>query len=328
MPTSLPLIRTNLITGFLGVGKTTSILHLLQQYPDEGWAVLVNEFGEVGIDGALLKPSGIAIKEVPGGCMCCAAGLPTQVALNKLITEAKPRRILIEPTGLGHPANILRLLTGPDYDDVLDVRATLTLVDPRVLDDARSTGNDNFIGQVAAADRLVASKTDLSTPQQLAAFEHWAAEARPGIPHSLIHHGTLDPQWLDQPRTTDIGTSTHSAPSLLLTMTPQFSALSLTPEQDHIRKEQHSSGFHSCGWIFRDSIRFDFDNLFNLLNNLDVLRAKAVMHTSRGSFAFNLADSNLTVTEMPADGDSRIEFIGPDPINWDLLEEWLLKARL
>ncbi len=64
------MTRTNLITGFLGSGKTTSILHLLAQKPaDEKWAVLVNEFGEVGIDGALLADSGALLKEIPGGCM-------------------------------------------------------------------------------------------------------------------------------------------------------------------------------------------------------------------------------------------------------------------
>ncbi len=99
-------IPTNILTGFLGVGKTTAILHLLQHKPEsERWAVLVNEFGEVGIDGALIagnysEEQGVFIREVPGGCMCCAAGLPMQMALNMLLARARPDRLLIEPTGL------------------------------------------------------------------------------------------------------------------------------------------------------------------------------------------------------------------------------------
>ena len=75
---------TNIITGFLGSGKTTAILHLLKNKPaDEKWAVLVNEFGEIGVDGSLFegknsKKQGVFIREVPGGCMCCTAGLPMQ----------------------------------------------------------------------------------------------------------------------------------------------------------------------------------------------------------------------------------------------------------
>ncbi len=69
------MTKTNLITGFLGSGKTTTIRHLLAHKPEhERWAVLVNEFGEIGIDGALLADSGAVLKEIPGGCMCCVNG--------------------------------------------------------------------------------------------------------------------------------------------------------------------------------------------------------------------------------------------------------------
>lgn len=125
------MTKTNLITGFLGSGKTTSILHLLaNKDPAEKWAVLVNEFGEVGIDGALLADSGAMVKEIPGGCMCCVNGLPMQVGLNTLLRQGKPDRLLIEPTGLGHPKQILDLLTAPVYEPWLELRATLCLLDP------------------------------------------------------------------------------------------------------------------------------------------------------------------------------------------------------
>ena len=86
-------VPTNVITGFLGVGKTTAILHLLANKPaDERWAVLVNEFGEIGVDGALMEQQdeGVFISEVPGGCMCCTSGLPMQIALNMLLTRSNP----------------------------------------------------------------------------------------------------------------------------------------------------------------------------------------------------------------------------------------------
>ena len=96
-------VATNIITGFLGAGKTTTILHLLKNKPkNENWAVLVNEFGEIGIDGALMVEHGAMIKEIPGGCMCCTAGVPMSVGINALL-RTNPDRLLIEPTGLGHP---------------------------------------------------------------------------------------------------------------------------------------------------------------------------------------------------------------------------------
>jgi len=101
-------IPANLVMGFLGAGKTTAILHLLDTKPaGETWAVLVNEFGAVGIDGTVIAGQGVFVKEVPGGCMCCAAGLPMQVAVNRLLREARPDRLLIEASGLGHPRRVL-----------------------------------------------------------------------------------------------------------------------------------------------------------------------------------------------------------------------------
>ena len=115
-------VPTNIITGFLGVGKTSTILHLLKNKPGrERWAVLVNEFGEIGIDGSLVEgrhgyEQGVVVREVPGGCMCCAAGLPMQVALNQLLVKARPDRLLIEPTGSGQPKDCL-LYTSPSPRD-------------------------------------------------------------------------------------------------------------------------------------------------------------------------------------------------------------------
>ena len=132
MTTKLKHIPTNIITGFLGVGKTTAILHLLEQKPkDENWAVLVNEFGKIGIDGQIIQNQGAAVKEIPGGCMCCAAGVNMKVGLNALVKEARPDRLLIEPTGIGHPQQILKILSEPPYNELLDMRACISLVDPR-----------------------------------------------------------------------------------------------------------------------------------------------------------------------------------------------------
>ena len=114
---SITDIPTNIISGFLGTGKTTAIGNLLSQKPnDERWAVLVNEFGEVGVDASLIKAGRpvegeIFLSEVPGGCMCCSNGLPMQIALNQLLARARPHRLLIEPTGLGHLEEVIGILS-------------------------------------------------------------------------------------------------------------------------------------------------------------------------------------------------------------------------
>ena len=163
-------VPTNIITGFLGVGKTTAILQLVKNKPaGERWAVLVNEFGEIGVDGSLIQgqyseDNGVFIREVPGGCMCCVAGLPMQVALNQLLAKARPDRLLIEPTGLGHPNEVLQILGNGLYREVLKVQKILTLVNARHLLDERYTDNETYNQQISIADIVVGNKTDLYQP--------------------------------------------------------------------------------------------------------------------------------------------------------------------
>ena len=114
-------IPINLIAGTLGVGKTTAINHLLAQRPEgESWAVLVNEYGQVGLDAALLETEGVEIREVAGGCICCSAGFMFEVSLLLLLQRA-PDRLIIEPTGLATLSGILDMLArwdlGPEAVD-------------------------------------------------------------------------------------------------------------------------------------------------------------------------------------------------------------------
>lgn len=125
-------IPTHVIAGPLGAGKTTLIRHLLAQRPgNERWAVLINEFGLVGLDAALLSrdEDGIAIGEVAGGCLCCVNGMPFQVGLGRLLRKSRPDRLFIEPSGLGHPLQLLAQLKQAPWAGVLTIQPLLMVVD-------------------------------------------------------------------------------------------------------------------------------------------------------------------------------------------------------
>jgi len=100
-----------LLTGFFGVGKTTTIRSLLSRKPEnESWAILINEFGEVAVDQTALEinnETNVTIREIPGGCICCVMNVPMREAVAEIFQRSRPDRLLIEPTGLGHPAGIL-----------------------------------------------------------------------------------------------------------------------------------------------------------------------------------------------------------------------------
>jgi Putative GTPases (G3E family) len=101
MTQNASLIPTNILTGFLGVGKTTAINTLLSNKPEEeNWAILVNEFGQVGVDQEMFPDkNGLFVKELAGGCICCALGASLGKTVRALIEQARPDRLIIEPTG-------------------------------------------------------------------------------------------------------------------------------------------------------------------------------------------------------------------------------------
>ncbi|WP_413283343.1 CobW family GTP-binding protein [Vibrio sp. MA40-2] len=318
-------VPTNIITGFLGTGKTTAILSLLKRKPsNESWAVLVNEFGEIGIDGAMLSDSGAFVKEVPGGCMCCTAGVPMSVGVNALL-RMKPDRLIIEPTGLGHPKEVIAILTSPQYRDYVDLKATIALVDPSYFSDDRYTTNQNFNDQLDSADIVIANKADTSSDSDLAEFQAWFDKQQPSkAASSLATQGEFDLQFLDvvrseQNQPSHIETHHHDHAS----MEPQFS---IPPGQNYSRKENKGQGYFSCGWLFAPEIVFSFDDMFSMLSSLTAERVKGVINTEKGCFAYNVSNGVVSVNELSLSGfESRIEVIDSCLLPWDQLEGVLLQ---
>ncbi len=319
---------TQLITGFLGVGKTTAILHLLKHKPaQERWAVLVNEFGEIGIDGAILESSGSAVKEVAGGCICCVAGLPLQVGINQLLGSVKPDRLLIEPSGLGHPQNILDLLAGPHFLQVLELRATVCLVDARKAALPRYVEHALFRDQLALADVVVANKSDLCTQSEREQLEALLASFDP--PQALqasVEQGAMPQALLDAPRR-------HAPRHFDPAHTHSGHAVDLLPAQlpegqAFVRRENAGLGYHSCGWLLAARLQFDFGRLFALCSALNVDRLKAVINTERGVFVFNAEEGVLSVRDAGVTGSSRIEVIHHSALPWQRLEQSLFSALI
>ncbi len=324
-------IPVNVITGFLGAGKTTAILDILQRKSaGEKWAVLVNEFGEIGIDGTILASSGAEIREVAGGCMCCVGNLPMQVALNNLIGKVRPDRLLVEPSGLGHPQEIIDILSGVQYADVLDLRAVLCLIDPRKLRDERYLEHPIFNDQLRVADIIVANKMDLCGDEERELVKSFVAKLSAQAQRiGWSERGRLQIEWLNGARATAaISTQYSMTQDNLLLSSPEMPLpIVLMPGTEFARREHRDDDFASCGWLFRDETRFDFLRLMSLVSGLNVQRLKAVMQTERGNFVFNADDGVLSVNEITGNVDSVIECIADLGIDWSLIEQQLLAAR-
>jgi len=311
--TDLRAIPTNIITGFLGVGKTSAILHLLKNKPsNERWAVLVNEFGEIGVDGNLLagqysEPQGVFIREVPGGCMCCAAGVPMQVALNQLLTRAKPDRLLIEPTGLGHPKEVLKALSAKHYQTVLSIQKTLTLVDARNLSNKRYTTHDTFNQQIAMADTVIGNKLDLYQSDDKVNLKAYVKKhARPNTKVTFSHQGDIAPSLLEGKTESQTLSSHHHHHK---SVEKQLAADQPMPACGFIKAINKGEGYTSIGWIFSPEKIFDYEKLSVFLKDIRVQRMKAVFITNHGKFSYNCTPDGLTEEVLNDCLESRIEMI-------------------
>lgn len=323
-------IPTNVITGFLGVGKTTAILNLLKQKPEgERWAVLVNEFGEVGIDGSLLHgkdrvEQGIYIKEVPGGCMCCSAGMSMHIALNMLIARAKPHRLIIEPTGLGHPKEVLDILSSKHYRSIIDLRTTLTLVDARKIQTERYTSHQTFNQQLEVADVIVANKSDQYQASDFPALVEYIENKHSQTDQSIYQTsmGDIKQEWLTPP--SSYVSDNH--PTIPKETEQPFNNEPALPSCGYVSITNKGEGFYSKGWIFKNTFIFSRNKLQALLTGLNVERIKAVFITDQGIIAYNKADTVLTEIEVDEAFDSRIECIDLVNSAFDNLEQELLNC--
>ena len=326
-------VTTHLVMGFLGTGKTTLLRHLLANKPKhERWAILVNEFGEVGIDGALLTEQGAMIKEVPGGCLCCVSGLPFQIGLNALLHQAKPDRLFIEPSGLGHPSQILKTLTNEHYQNVLQLGATFCVVDPRQWSQARYQEHHTYQDQLALADVLVLNKADLCSPAQVsnveAAISKGLFSGQAPQQCVTVSQGQLDVKWLaashhsERQAASPLAHASSNARPLIAKSEPRLSRA-----QPWRRYSNVGQDHYSVGWRFLDELCFDLSAVEAFCRTLNVARLKAVLRTNDGWWAFNMVDEQLTVYRLAAQAEGRFELISLEPLPAQLLQKALLATQ-
>ena len=316
-------IPTTIITGFLGAGKTTAINHLLSKKPPaERWAILVNEFGKIGVDAALLTPhAGVSIREIAGGCLCCTAGQLFEVALNRLIREAHPDRILIEPTGIGHPMKILRTLSAPWYREVLDLKATITLLDARKLSDARYLTHPSFQDQLSIADVLQANKAECYDQDDRDAFlELVATSLPPKSAHAFISFGHLDISLLQLPRLRARMAETPDAEQHLPNpdIVPGIKVADDDPEPVKAETwklhEGQGKGYYSGSWLIGSRYRFQREELVNLLRSLRFARIKGVMQCREGWLKINGGEGGISLSDSLPIESSRLELMDLAPL--------------
>jgi len=286
-------MQVDIIGGFLGSGKTTVILHLLQEgeFDPNRTVLLVNEFGEVGVDGALLDNGGGAVREIPSGCICCSLKLDFMSQLEDIARTLAPDRVVVEPSGVAATRDILQALTHERVSHLVDGIRTVLVLDPDDHDWFVEMSPTFVNSQIGLAQLILLNKTDLADAEDVARITADLERRNPDAIVLPTSHGVFS--WRDVE---------HILPPLP------------SPEGESVRLE----GFESFSGRLPEVL--DLASLRDLFSQLsdgrfgDVRRAKGVFLAGNGggSVRLDLAARRVFETSWPRTVPGRINVIGRD----------------
>ena len=160
--------KIDVISGFLGAGKTTFIKRLVKGNEDKGKTIIIeNEFGEIGIDGGFLKNSGIEIKEMNSGCICCSLAGDFEASLRELLEKYSPNRVIIEPSGVGKLSDVLKAVSDVEKDLPVESNSAVTVVDVKKCKMYMKNFGEFFNNQIQFANTIILSRTDLADDKKI-----------------------------------------------------------------------------------------------------------------------------------------------------------------
>lgn len=162
------MTKIDIVSGFLGAGKTTLIKKLLGEALKDTKVVLIeNEFGEIGIDGGFLKDAGIEIKEMNSGCICCSLVGDFGTSLQEVLSKYAPERILIEPSGVGKLSDVMKAVEGATKNSEVQLNSAVAVVDASKCKMYIKNFGEFFVNQIEHAGTIILSRTDKMTDEKI-----------------------------------------------------------------------------------------------------------------------------------------------------------------
>jgi G3E family GTPase len=299
------MVELNVIGGFLGAGKTTTVQHLLRQLPaGERVAVVVNDFGEAEIDAAILGEDGHTLRAIPGSCVCCTAPEGFAATVRDLLGRVD--RILVEPTGLARASDLIDTLRRAPFADQLSVGPLVVVVDPHQL--AIDQLPHDALDQVELADVVVLNRLDLAPPDEVEQAQGWLQELWPG-PLRVVEteRGQVPLEVLSWPS----GTGPRARPG---------------HEHDHY----HSDVFAAVSQIWPPETVFHRGRLLQALQAAPeaIVRFKGLLRTDEGMLRLDLAGGQLTSGPTGWRRDSRFDLVSTDEVALHAMQAALQGALL
>jgi G3E family GTPase len=297
--TASPPVQVNLLFGFLGAGKTTLVRRLLSERADGlKTAVIVNEFGEVGVDGQILSGSNVDILELTSGCLCCTLKGSLILAIEELRDLQKVERVIVEATGVAQPAEMKEALAEPTEGPAFDIGPVVTVVDTAKLPKLLPMLGEFYASQIENADIVVLNKSDLVAPEAMEAASRQIRELNPRADILFAEQGDIESAYLLRPRpgmkSGNVGVAT-------------------APEDYRYRAARgHHDAPPAESFVIEStaaSLRQPVEQFFHSLGD-DVWRAKGYLAIGGESCLVQYAMGQLEITPAEARSKGYIVFIG------------------
>lgn len=161
------MIKIDVVSGFLGSGKTTLIKSLLKAYENEKVVLIENEFGDIGIDGDIIEREGFQVFEISSGCICCIMKKDFLMVLGRIIKEFDPDRIIVEPTGISILSEIIDILNDPEVSEKCSINSLITVIDSINYLQQCDVFGEFFEDQITNAETLILSKSQFIQPEKV-----------------------------------------------------------------------------------------------------------------------------------------------------------------
>ncbi|WMJ88025.1 CobW family GTP-binding protein [Anaerocolumna sp. MB42-C2] len=317
------MIKIDIISGFLGAGKTTLIKKLLEEtFEGEKLALVENEFGEVGIDGAILKEYGIEIREMNSGCICCTISGDFSLALKEILKLHHPDRIIIEPSGVGKLSDVINGCKPFLKEGIVELNICMTVIDGMKYKIYMKNFTEFYKNQLINARTIILSRSQNMEPE---AIEYIIHDIKKYNSKALI----ITTDWNQINGKTIIGLAENEEENNLeskILKELNFSKqrlnapkkiISAKMQLDKNQEHHHADEIFSV-WGKQTAKVFNFEKLKEILNGLQntqgtVLRAKGIIRIEDNSWIqFDYVPGESNIKETVPDFTGRICVIGED----------------
>jgi G3E family GTPase len=301
--------KIDIISGFLGAGKTTLIKKLLEEsFAGQKIVLIENEFGEIGIDGGILKQTGVQIREINSGCICCTLIGDFDTALKEVIQQYHPERIVIEPSGVGKLSDVIKVCAKIALKEEADVNLCVTVADATKYRMYSKNFGEFFNNQIENAKTLILSRTQKMDADKLSAVVK-------DIQHRNSSAAVITTPW-DELSGNSILSVAEKGAKLLLN--PQDLSCE---DHDHEHGIEHDHHHHHSGkeafdvWSVQTPKVFEPNEIESILKKLpqSVLRAKGIVTLSDGSWLqFDFVPEEISSRAIAPDFTGRLCVIGKE----------------